>query len=66
MNDKKKIRLRVINTMVAISFVFAIVFTFIDIDISFLLLMFSFITALLSIGLKYFWTKMKYLKRNRP
>lgn len=64
MNDKKKIRLRVLNTIIAVSFVLSIVFAFIDIDISIMLLMLSFMIGL--IGLPYFWTKMSYLKRNRP
>lgn len=64
MNSKKRLRLNVLNSIVAVTFLVAIVFTFIDVKASYLLLATSFVMAVFSYFMRIFWSQVKQLKRN--
>lgn len=63
MNSKKTLRLKVLNSIVAITFVVAIIFTFIDVKASYLLLATSFVMAVFSYFMRIFWSQIKQLKQ---
>lgn len=64
MNSKKRLRLNVLNSIVAITFIVAIVFTFIDVKALYLLLATSFVMAVFSYFMRIFWSQVKQLKKN--
>lgn len=64
MNAKKKLRLKVLNGIVAVSFLLAVFSTFIDVRASYLLLLTSCVVAVFSIFLRKFWSQVKQLKQN--
>jgi hypothetical protein len=63
MNNKKKLRLNVLSVMITSTFVMAIICTFIDVNISYILLATSFVIAVFSYFMRIFWSQVKQLKQ---
>lgn len=63
MNSKKRLRLNVLNAIIAATFTLAVVSTFIDYKISYLLLATSFVIAVFSYFMRLFWSQVKQLKQ---
>lgn len=63
MNNKKKLRLNVLSAITASTFVMAIICTFIDVRISYILLATSFVVAVFSYFMRIFWSQVKQLKQ---
>lgn len=63
MNNKKKLRLNVLSAITASTFVMAIIYTFIDDKISYILLAISFVVAVFSYFMRIFWSQVKQLKQ---
>lgn len=64
MNSKKKLRLTIINIIIVVCFILAIIFSFINKEISFIFLTSSIIATILNILLKKLWVKIKQMKKN--
>lgn len=65
MNPKKRQRLNFLNTIVIVTFTFAIVFSLFDIKISFILMGFAFGASVLTLIIKEFWSQIKQPKKNK-
>jgi len=62
MNSKKQLRLDVLNWIICIIFALAMIFSFIDMIISDILIAVSLMISLFSLGLKEFWKMLKEFK----
>ena len=63
MNSKKKLRLNVLNAIIATTFILAMFSSFIDVKASYLLLTISFVMAVFSYFMRIFWSQVKQLKQ---
>lgn len=63
MKTKKKIRLKILNIIIALTFILSMIFAFIDTEISNILLIISFFTMIVNLMLKLFWFKIKSIKK---
>lgn len=63
MKSRKKIRMKTLNIIIALTFVLSMVFAFIDTEISNILLIISFFTMVINLILNLFWVKIKSIKK---